>query len=136
MSPILVHSLRPAQGPVLEPFALIFLFLPVDMAMPPILTVAADCLLTGIDFALEQELKDRLTIENPQYNAAKRYGRWIGKKLKPQLKYYEPVPGGLAISAGICQPGGACSAGKLRPDPGDHRSAAACLPEIDFHFPR
>jgi superfamily II DNA or RNA helicase len=68
--------------------------------MAPTLTVHADCLLTGIDFALETELKKRLTIDNPQYLAAKKYGRWIGKKLQPQLKYYEPVPLGLRFPRG------------------------------------
>ncbi|MDK9708961.1 MAG: DEAD/DEAH box helicase [Desulforhopalus sp.] len=71
------------------------------MSQAPILTVAADCLLTGIDIPLEEALKDRLTITNPQYTAAKRYGRWIGKKLKPQLKYYEPVPEGLRFPRGF-----------------------------------
>lgn len=71
------------------------------MNLTPILTVAADCLLTGIDLPFEQALKDRLTITNPQYTAAKRYGRWIGKKLKPQLKYYEPVPEGLRFPRGF-----------------------------------
>jgi len=69
--------------------------------MPPILTVTSDCLLTGIDLSLEQALKDKLTIENPQYNAAKKYGRWIGKKLKPLLKYYDPVPEGLRFPRGF-----------------------------------
>ncbi len=71
------------------------------MNMPPVLTVTSDCLLTGIDLSLEQALKDRLTIENPQYNAAKKYGRWIGKKLKPLLKYYDPVPEGLRFPRGF-----------------------------------
>ena len=69
--------------------------------MKPTLTVTSDCLLTGIDLALETELKKRLTIDNPQYIAAKKYGRWVGKKLKPQLKYYEPVPTGLRFPRGF-----------------------------------
>ncbi len=71
------------------------------MTMAPALTVSADCLLTGIDPALEQELKDRLTIDNPEYSAAKRYGRWIGKRLKPQLTYYQSVPDGLRFPRGF-----------------------------------
>jgi len=67
----------------------------------PILTVTSDCLLSDIDLALEEELKKRLTIDNPQYLAAKKYGRWIGKKLKPTLKYYEPVPRGLRFPRGF-----------------------------------
>jgi superfamily II DNA or RNA helicase len=69
--------------------------------MPPVLIVAADCLLTGINLPLEQALKDRLTVENPAYNAAKRYGRWIGKKLKPLLQYYDPLPEGLRFPRGF-----------------------------------
>ncbi len=69
--------------------------------MHPTLTVAADCLLVGIDLPTEQILKDRLTVENPQYKAAKRYGRWIGKKLKQHLYYYESVPEGLRFPRGF-----------------------------------
>ncbi|WP_240910101.1 DEAD/DEAH box helicase [Desulfopila sp. IMCC35008] len=65
------------------------------------MTVAADCLLEGIELDLEQELKKMLTIDNPQYLSAKKYGRWIGKKLKPTLKYYEPVVGGLRFPRGF-----------------------------------
>ncbi len=65
------------------------------------LTVAADCLLEGLSLTLEKELKRHLTIDNPQYTAAKKYGRWIGKKLKPQLKYYDPVPCGLRFPRGF-----------------------------------
>ena len=67
----------------------------------PSLTVAADCLMENIPFALEKEIKDRLTIDNPKYTAAKKYGRWIGKKLKPTLKYYESVPNGLRFPRGF-----------------------------------
>lgn len=69
--------------------------------MKPTLTVNSDCLLSTIDLGLEKELKRRLTIDNPQYLAAKKYGRWIGKKLKPQLKYYDPVPGGVRFPRGF-----------------------------------
>jgi superfamily II DNA or RNA helicase len=58
------------------------------------LTVSADCYLEQIDRDLEKTLKDQLTIDNPKYIAARRYGRWIGKKLKPKLYYYEQEPGG------------------------------------------
>lgn len=69
--------------------------------MEPTLTVSSDCLLTGISFDFEKEIKSQLTIDNPQYKAAKKYGRWIGKKLKPQLKYYEPVVHGLRFPRGF-----------------------------------
>ncbi len=65
------------------------------------LTVTSDCLLTGCDLALEKALKERLTIANPQYVNAKKYGRWIGKNLKATLRYYEPVPRGLRFPRGF-----------------------------------
>lgn len=67
----------------------------------PTLTVSSDCFLSGISLSFEREIKARLTIENPQYIAAKKYGRWIGKKLKPQLKYYEPVVHGIRFPRGF-----------------------------------
>ena len=67
----------------------------------PTLTVAADCLLEDIPLALETAVKARLTIDNPKYISAKKYGRWIGKTLKPTLKYYESVPGGLRFPRGF-----------------------------------
>ena len=99
----------------------------------PILTVSSDCLLSDIDLALEEELKKRLTIDNPQYLAAKKYGRWIGKKLKPTLKYYEPVPRGLRFPRGfsnqairICR-----ELSGESPEIVDNRRL---LPAIDFSF--
>jgi superfamily II DNA or RNA helicase len=65
------------------------------------LTIAADGLLEDIPFDLEQAVKARLTIDNPKYISAKKYGRWIGKTLKPKLKYYEPVPNGLRFPRGF-----------------------------------
>jgi superfamily II DNA or RNA helicase len=67
----------------------------------PSLTVAADCLLQGASPALTAAIKDRLTIDNPQYVAAKRYGRWIGKRLKPKLYYYREVKDGIRFPRGF-----------------------------------
>lgn len=67
----------------------------------PSLTIAADCLLTDIPFALEKVIKDSLTIDNPKYISAKKFGRWIAKDLKPKLKYYEMAAGGLRFPRGF-----------------------------------
>lgn len=101
--------------------------------MEPILTVSSDCLLTGIDFEVEKEFKARLTIDNPKYAAAKKYGRWIGKKLKPQLKYYDPVPGGLRFPRGFSNQAVLLCRQLLGRDPKivDNRRL---LPEIDYQF--
>lgn len=101
--------------------------------MEPVLTVSNDCMLTGIGLDLEKELKARLTLDNPQYLAAKKYGRWIGKRLKPQLKYYTPVPTGLRFPRGfsnqavlLCRKLHNCD-----PEIVDKRRR---LPEVDFSF--
>jgi len=65
------------------------------------LTVSSDCLIENIPIEFERLLKAELTIDNPKYTAAKRYGRWIGKKLKPQLKYYEQEVGGVRFPRGF-----------------------------------
>ncbi|BCL59567.1 hypothetical protein DGMP_02600 [Desulfomarina profundi] len=97
------------------------------------LTVTADCLLSGIHFDFEQELKNRLTIENPQYIAARKYGRWIGKKLKPQLKYYEPVPGGLRFPRGFANQAVLLCRRFLGCDP-EIIDRRRLLTEVDFSF--
>lgn len=101
--------------------------------MEPTLTVTSDCLLTGIDLVLEKEIKSRLTIDNPQYVAAKKYGRWVGKKIKPQLKYYDPVPGGLRFPRGFSNQAVLLCREFTGKDPriDDQRRL---LPEIDFQF--
>ncbi len=65
------------------------------------LTVSSHCHLQGCTLDLEKSIKEKLTIDNPQYIAAKRYGRWIGKKLKPKLKYYEQLPEALTFPRGF-----------------------------------
>jgi superfamily II DNA or RNA helicase len=99
----------------------------------PKMTVAADCLLENISRELEEALKKRLTIDNPEYLAAKKYGRWIGKKMKPQLKYYESVPRGLRFPRGfsnqavlLCR-----EIGGHDPEIIDRRRL---LPEVDYEF--
>ena len=65
------------------------------------LTVSSDCFLQKPDVQLERAIKEKLTIDNPKYIAAKRYGRWIGKRLKPKLKYYESAPEGIHFPRGF-----------------------------------
>lgn len=102
-------------------------------AMEPTLTVTSDCLVTGIDFELEKAFKSRLTIDNPQYIAAKKYGRWIGKKLKPRLKYYDPVPGGLRFPRGFSNQAVLLCRSFTGKNPIIH-DRRKLLPEIDFQF--
>lgn len=98
-----------------------------------VLTVSHDCLLTEIDFQFEKALKERLTIDNPEYLSAKKYGRWIGKKLKPTLKYYEIVPNGIRFPRGFANQAVLLGRELGRGDPqivDDRR----LLDEVDFEF--
>ena len=52
------------------------------------LTVTNHCTLTNVPPPLLNELKHILTLENPKYRDAVKYGRWVGKKLKRKLTFY------------------------------------------------
>jgi len=65
------------------------------------LTVSSDCFIEHPGVELERAIKEKLTIDNPKYIAAKRYGRWIGKRLKPKLSYYDSVPDGIHFPRGF-----------------------------------
>ncbi len=65
------------------------------------LTVSTNCFIDHPELELERAIKEKLTIDNPKYTAAKRYGRWIGKRLKPKLSYYESVPNGICFPRGF-----------------------------------
>ncbi len=101
--------------------------------MKPTLTVSSDCLLSGISFDFEKEIKTQLTIENPQYQAAKKYGRWIGKKLKPQLKYYEPVVQGIRFPRGFANQAVLMCREYLGKDP-EIIDERRLLSEVEFSF--
>lgn len=58
---------------------------------PSKLNVSSDCLLTGASPATLEFLKKELTIDNPKYVDAVKYGRWVGKRLKPKLKFFTGV---------------------------------------------
>jgi superfamily II DNA or RNA helicase len=99
----------------------------------PTLTVSTDCLLEGAPSDLHKAIKDFLTIDNPQYVAARRYGRWIGKRLKPKLYYYRESAKGLYFPRGfsnqailLCRELTGSS-----PEIIDKRRV---LPETDLHF--
>lgn len=71
------------------------------MHTPVKLHVSADCWFEGASPSLTNAVKQQLTLENPKYQDARKYGRWIGKKLKPFLYFYEYGPGGLHFPRGF-----------------------------------
>lgn len=101
--------------------------------MSLVLTVSSDCLLTGLSLSLEKAVKERLTIDNPKYVSAKRYGRWVGKRLSPTLKYYEPVPNGLRFPRGFANQAILLCREYMGESP-QIIEQRRLLPEIDYHF--
>ena len=65
------------------------------------LTVHRECCLENGSPALLDALRAALTIDNPRYQDAKRFGRWIGKKLKPQLFFYREEKGRFFFPRGF-----------------------------------
>ena len=64
------------------------------------LTVGAQASLHGASPTLAEALRQQLTIDNPEYLEAKKYSRWMGKKLKPHLYFYIERNGTLTFPRG------------------------------------
>jgi superfamily II DNA or RNA helicase len=79
------------------------------------------------------ELENRLTIDNPQYQAAKKYGRWVGKNFKQKLFFYELTENGIIFPRGYAAKAiGLCRKYLGRgPEILDKRQRLA---EVDFNF--
>jgi Type III restriction enzyme, res subunit len=107
--------------------------MPLNIPTMPSLTIAADCLLEDIPFVLEKAVMDQLTIDNPKYVSAKKYGRWIGKQLQPKLKFYESVPGGLRFPRGFANQAVLLCRKVLGVTPNIH-DERQLLAEVDFSF--
>ncbi len=71
----------------------------------PRLTVGTEAVLEGAVPAVREILKKRLTMANPRYLAAKKYGRWIGKNLKPTLQFFEDGQEGFVFPRGLARGG-------------------------------
>jgi len=57
----------------------------------PVISLRVDkqCTLTGAPGSVREAIRGRLTVKNPKYDAAVRYGRWVGKGLQPKLYFFE-----------------------------------------------
>ena len=65
------------------------------------LTVRAECCLSGAPPLLAKAVERALTLENPRYEDALRYGRWIGKKLQPRLFFFRKEGSDLYFPRGF-----------------------------------
>lgn len=101
---------------------------------PPFrLTVDSEACLEGATETQKAIIRQKLTIINPKYQAAKRYSRWIGKKLKPKLYFFNDWEDRLFFPRGfvnqalhLCE-----QVTGTRPQVIDNRQR---LPEIDLTF--
>jgi len=67
------------------------------------LTVGAQCLLSGGPELLVKSLKKGLTLPNPKYQAAKKYGRFVGKTFPQHLFYFKETQEGLLMPRGFAR---------------------------------
>lgn len=98
-----------------------------------VLTVNAQCLLSGAPKSLCQVLKSGLTLPNPKYQSAKKYGRWVGKNFPQHLYYFKETEGGLLMPRGYARDVVLHCIEVLgqKPEIIDRRRT---LPEVDFSF--
>jgi superfamily II DNA or RNA helicase len=99
----------------------------------PVLTVSSDLCLSEADAALIAELKKILTIANPKYQAAKKYGRWVGKKFPQKLYFYKERQSGFYMPRGCARQVVQASLGTMgcQPEIIDRRRVFA---ECQFNF--
>ncbi len=103
------------------------------MTQPLTLTVGAQACLRGASATLAEALKQQLTIENPEYLEAKKYSRWLGKKLKPHLYFFIEHNEALTFPRGYANHAILLARKFMRQDPKiiDQRRTAA---PVDFRF--
>ena len=106
---------------------------PEKKAEFPVLTVAGQCHLSGISASFLQVLQDNLTIDNPKYKDAKKYGRWVGKNFKRKLFLFELDESGIFFPRGFASQAVALCRKYMGRGPiiEDQRRRLA---EVDFHF--
>ena len=57
----------------------------------------------GAGAAVTAAVKKALTLPNPKYRAAVRYGRWVGKSFPRKLYFYKEEQGGLVVPRGYAR---------------------------------
>ncbi len=97
------------------------------------LTVGSQACLRGASATLAAALKQQLTIDNPEYLEAKKYSRWMGKKLKPQLYFFTEHGDAITFPRGYANHTILLARKFMRQDPQiiDQRQTLA---PVDFHF--
>lgn len=97
------------------------------------LTVGAQASLRGASPTLAEALKQQLTIDNPEYLEAKKYSRWMGKKLKPHLYFYTEHNDTLTFPRGYANHAILLARKFMRQDPRIIDQRQSVTP-VDFRF--
>jgi superfamily II DNA or RNA helicase len=66
-----------------------------------VLTVSNECFLARAGAGALGAIVQELTIDNPKYVDAVKYGRWVGKRIKPKLTFYSKTKKGLFFPRGF-----------------------------------
>ncbi|MBU0682577.1 MAG: DEAD/DEAH box helicase [Proteobacteria bacterium] len=66
-----------------------------------VLTVSNECFLAQAGAGAVGAIIQELTIDNPKYVDAVKYGRWVGKRIKPKLTFYSKTKKGLFFPRGF-----------------------------------
>ena len=103
------------------------------MTQPFTITVGAQATLRGASATLIEALKQQLTIDNPEYLEAKKYSRWMGKKLKPQLYFYSEHHEALTFPRGYANHAILLDRKFMRQDPKIIDQRQSCDP-VEFNF--
>jgi len=99
----------------------------------PVLEVAAGCRLSGAPAEVVARIRRDLTIANPKYRDAKKYGRWIGKKLKPTLEFFTLGKNSISFPRGYANQAVLLCRRFCGRDP-EIRDLRLTLPEVDLRF--
>ena len=99
----------------------------------PLMTVAGQCHLAGISESLLSVLQDNLTIDNPKYRDAKKYGRWVGKNFERKLFFYEMDGASIVFPRGYAAQAVALCRKQMGRGP-EIVDSRRRLAEVDFDF--
>lgn len=102
-------------------------------AKGPVLTVAGQCHLSGISEVFLQALQDNLTIDNPKYKDARKYGRWVGKNFKQKLFFFELDEAGISFPRGFATQAVELCKKYMGKGP-EIKDLRRRLPEVDLSF--
>ncbi len=103
------------------------------MTPPFTLTVGSQASLRGASATLTEALKQQLTIDNPEYLEAKKYSRWMGKKLKPHLYFFAEHHDTITFPRGYANHAILLARKFMRQDPQIIDQRQSRVP-VDFHF--